>query len=203
MYKQLLNLYTLDEHLKHTQNGHMSIYITPTGKIFDCRQKGVISHITFTEEFYKNYKELMRIHKDIDFDTEVSEFIVDDENFTLKDIRDFYLDQFDYVQYEDMDLYHLIKVNFLATDNLLVHDLGFVKVSINRGELPTFDMPMPIFNNKKITNAQYDALVNVLEHNTISYQNFNTKRLIKLREKEFEINNIKLHDLRKNVVQHK
>ncbi|MBO5910509.1 MAG: hypothetical protein J6Q15_03260 [Clostridia bacterium] len=195
MYTQLLNLYTLKQHLQHPQRGHMSLFITPNGKIFDCRQCGVIDHIKFTIDFYNNYREMVLTHKDIDLNTEVSEFILDDETFTLTDIRDFYLDQFDYLQYEDIELYHLIKSNYLAIDNLLVHDVGFVKVSINRGELPVLDLPMPIFNGKKITLEQYKVLLTVLEYNTISYQNFDAKRLIRFREKEFQKTEIKLTDL--------
>jgi len=196
MHRQLQNLYTLNEHLQHTQQGHMSLYIVPNGKIFDCRQCGVISHCIFTDEFYKNYKRLMGIHNEIDFNTEVSEFILDDENFGLKDIRDFYLEQFDYLQYLDMNLYNLVKNNYLAVDNILVQDLGFVKVSINRAELPAISLPMEIFNNKKMTGEQYKSLIEILTDNTISSQNFEPKRLVKLREKELQLKNIELERLR-------
>lgn len=184
MHTQLLNLYTLKQYLQHKQIGHISVYITPSGNIFDCKHQGAISHCRFTEEFYKNYKRLITQHTEIDFDTEVSEFILDDDNFSLTDIRDFYKDQFYDIQYTNPKVYNLIVTNYLAIDNLLVQDLGFVKVSINRGELPAIMLPMKVFNNKTITAEQYNSLVSVLENNTISYQDFNTKRLIKLREKE-------------------
>jgi len=195
MHSQLLNLYTLEEHLKHTQHSHISIYITPSGKIFDCRQKGVISHCEFTKEFYNNYSNLIKAHPDIDFDTEVSEFILYDKDFTLKDIRDFYLDQFYDIQYEDVELYNLIKNNYLAQDNLLVQDLGFVKVSINRAEMPAIMLPMSIFNGKRITPEQYNTLINVLNYNTISTQDFISSRLIKMRERELKLKNMQILEL--------
>lgn len=203
MYTQLKELYSLEEHLKHIQKSHISIYITPNGKIFDCRQNGIIDHIKFTEYFYKNYKELINIHNDINFDTEVSEFILDDENFSLKDIRDFYLDQFDYLQYSNPELYHLVKHDYLAVDNLLVQDLGFVKVSINRGELPVVDLPVSIFNNKSLTPEQYNVLVKVLENNTVSYQDYDIKRLIKLREQDVKRRTIQLNELKEKSLYNK
>lgn len=196
MYKQLLNLYTINEHLQHPQKIHISVYIAPNGMIFDCKQNGVISHSTFSEEFYKNYSKLMTIHKGIDFATEVSEFILDDGNFDINDVRQFYLEQFDYVQYADDNLYNMVKNNYLSIENILVHDLGFVKVSINRGEAPAIELPMPIFNGKKLTAVQYDSLIKVLENNTISSQNYEPKRLVKLKEKDVAIKNSKLEELK-------
>lgn len=194
MYRQLLNLYTLEEYLKKTQKVHTSVYITPNGKIFDCKQNGVISHSDFARELYSNYRELMQIHKDIDFNTEVSEFILDDENFKLKEVIEFYKEQFDYLQYENMDLYNMVKNNYLATDNILVHDLGFVKVSINRGMLPEIELPLSIFNGKEMTIPQYKSLLGVLQNNTISTTNYDPKRFVDLKEREYYKINKKLSE---------
>lgn len=196
MYNQLLNLYTIDEHIKHQQHGHISLYITPNGEVFDCRQNGVLSHCAFANEFYSNYHKLMQIHKNIDFNTEVSEFILGYDSFGLKDVVEFYLEQFDYVQYHNLKLYTLVKLDCLAVDNILVQDLGFVKVSINRGELPKIDLPIPIFNGKKFTPMQYNSLLKILDNNTISNQDFNAKQLIKIRERDLKIINLELERLR-------
>ncbi|MFQ6724333.1 MAG: hypothetical protein ACLRFE_03255 [Clostridia bacterium] len=195
MHKQLLKLYTIYDHLSHPQIGHMSIYITPSGKIFDCRYNGMLSHCDFTQEFYENYEYLKDFHLEINFNTDVSEFILEDKSFKLKDIKDYYLEQFYDVAYVDAELYNQVKNNYLALDNLLVQDLGFVKVSINRGELPAIMLPMNVFNNKNLTVPQYNTLYEVLENNTISCQDFNTRSFIKQREKELRVRNNQLENI--------
>jgi len=184
MYHQLLNKYTVKEYLSHQQTGHIALYIAPNGRIFDCRRNGVIGHATFSTELYKNYKQMMETHRDIDFDTELSEFILSDETFSFKDVKNFYLDQFDFLQYENMPLYSLLRMDYLGIDSIPVQDLGFVRVSVNIGELPVINLPLSVFNGKEMTSEQYEVLMQVLKYNTLSYQDYSTSRLISKKIKE-------------------
>ena len=196
MYNQLLQQYTINEYLKYKQSVHTALYITPNGKIFDCRQNGVIGHASFATELYNNYSQMMQIHKDIDFNTELSEFILDDNDFNVNDVKNFYIEQYNFLQYEDMNLYTLLRLDCLGLDNLPVQDLGFVRVSINRGELPVINLPMPIFNGKSMTNAQHDTLLEVLNYNTISHIDYEPKQIIYRRIKENKLMQLRIEQLK-------
>lgn len=131
--------------------GYYSIYITPNGKILDCRYPQDLGHNSFSSHIYENLDELPKEIYSSNLRT--LEIPFNDIPYNLMD----YFNLLD-LMYVDINLYHTVNKVLLASEDLVCQDMGFIKISINT-RLKTFELVIPnaIFE-RKVTGAQKEII---------------------------------------------
>lgn len=158
-----------ERQLMETPMSKVSVYVTPDGDIIDCRSL-IGSHIYFTDMVYKSLSGLSDITDELGKKVYSSIMGIEDRKNesrmeTCKIVRHTLIKNagLDPNNPKHMELYEEL-YSRIADDDLLVHDMGFVKVGIivKIGSL-ALCVPASSFNGHKPTTAQQRTVVELAE----------------------------------------
>ena len=155
--------------------GKVSVYITPGGDIFDCREM-MGSHTDFTDRVYRGLSMLIDITDE--FGNRIYDSVMGDEDVVAntkveacskvrdKMIKGLGLQQGNPKQMELLESREL----YVADDDLLVHDLGFIKVGLipKLGSM-AICVPASGLHGHKPTGAQRATLFEIAEFHFYDY----------------------------------
>lgn len=147
----------------------VSLYITPNGDIIDCRSL-TGSHISFTGFVYKNLDMFKDIQDELGY--KVYESLLQDKKFSdmtdlavCKEVRKELVKNTG-LNPNNPEQSRLISEAsmFISDDDLLVHDMGFIKVGIipRMGSL-AICTPAFSFNGHKVTSAQQSTVADIAD----------------------------------------
>lgn len=190
LFPQLKSLYTLEEWQQQRIGHHTALFITPNGNIFNLRAKGNLSHIEFARKFYENYPHIKKILSPKEqFLSPIEDLI--EQGLKIEEAREYYLDCFKNVAYNDYEAFHQLRLNWLSSENLLVNDFGFVLISQDIGLSPQVVVPLNALGHR-ITPAQKEIAIQIVER--LKYQtstDYNSELLIALaRRKSNDFSNL-------------
>ena len=156
--------------------GKVSVYITPGGDIIDCRDL-VGSHTDFTDNVYRNLSMLGDIVDE--FGNAIYDSVMGGVDVVGKTkveacskVRSRILDSIG-VSKDDPSHRELLESGalYIADDDLLVHDLGFIKVGLipKLGSIAVC-VPSQAVHGHKPTGAQRGTLFDIAEFHFYDYE---------------------------------
>lgn len=147
------------------------------------REKGVLSHIEFARKFYENYPNIKSELSSVEqFSSPLEELI--EQGLKIEDSRSYYLDCFKNVAYNDYETFHILRLNWLSSENLLVNDFGFVLISQDIGLPPQIVVPINALGHT-ITDKQKSVAKHVVDRlKNQTSQDYNSQHLIVLAQRK-------------------
>lgn len=153
--ERLLKLYSVGDYRMH-----ISLYILPNGDIIDCRYPKNIKHLGFTDMIYGNFADI----KNADINNELG---LNKSALSKYNVREFGLPIVKEALIrnagvcaknpEHKQIAEELKL-FLADDDLLVHDLGYVKFLIMGRDNLYLTLPNFNINDKYAKPIQMDTV---------------------------------------------
>lgn len=141
----------------------MSIYILPNGDVLDCRSSN-LNHTSFTDIVYQNLPDLQNIKTSLE--NKVYDSVAESKDMSnMTNIERCELVKKSLIDNVNVDHnnpeYSKILENLgngIADDDLLVHDIGFVKMGIlNANQHISFCTPCACFHGHRPTKLQKDT----------------------------------------------
>lgn len=139
---------------------HVSLYILPNGDIIDCRYPKDVKHIGIADMIYGNFARVCEIDKN-------NELKVHSSALKKYDVREISLSNVQTALIRNTGVCarnpeHAMETQklkeYLSDDDLLVHDLGYVKFLImGRGDLH-ITLPNRNINGKYVKGMQLDTI---------------------------------------------
>lgn len=139
---------------------HVSLYILPNGDILDCRFPKDVKHIGITDMIYGNFAKVRELDKnnDLRLDTSaLNKYNV--KEVSLKSVQDALIRNTGVCARNPQHSKEVLMLHeFLADDDLLVHDLGYIKFLVmGRGDLH-ITIPNRSINGKYAKGMQLDTV---------------------------------------------
>lgn len=130
---------------------YYSLYILPNGQILDCRYPTDLGHTQFSAYVYNNINSLS---------ASIYNSCLRGLDIPFEEIP-YYLEEYHNLfnlSYVDPNLFNIVDKALLGDEDRICHDMGFIKISINKN-LNSFTLAIPnsIFN-KKVTAAQIETI---------------------------------------------
>jgi len=151
-FRQYMN-YTAD------MRSHIAIYILPNGDIINAHYPNKLSHTELSEMIYSNLEEIA-LHDPNNLLNTKKSILFNKEYKSLNDVKTALANKIGYKNLSTENK-QIIK-NTLGDEDLLVHDLGYVKVLI-MNRVPFITLPNINFNDKAPRSVQYDTVRNLTE----------------------------------------
>ncbi|MBR2467553.1 MAG: hypothetical protein IKB42_00715 [Clostridia bacterium] len=142
---------------------HVSLYILPNGDILDCRFPKDVKHIGITDMIYGNFAKVRELDKqnELRLDTSaLNKYNV--KEISLKSVQDALIRNTGVCARNPQHSKEVLMLHeFLSDDDLLVHDLGYVKFLImGRGDLH-ITLPNRSINGKYAKGMQLDTIKDI------------------------------------------
>lgn len=155
---RLLRLYGIGDY-----KNHVSLYILPNGDIIDCKYPNNVKHIGFTDMIYGNFASIREQEQYADLKLNGSSLVkYNCRDFSLPVVREALIRNTGVCAKnpKHKNAVDELKV-FLADDDLLVHDLGYVKFLIMGRDRLFLTLPNYNINGKHVKGMQLDTIKDI------------------------------------------
>ena len=198
-----LNLYSVEEIIEQIKSGlitkkasYCSFYISPDGRVLNCRYPNVnLNHSLVAKQVYNNLDKLTEIknkHGDKLFNSCVG------NNCEIKDVRSRLMDNAGFKNVDEV-LYSSVPLNYLHDDEVICHDMGFVKVLIRLDTMQFYTvLPLAIFNDKYMTATQESAIIDISSAFGIYFQ-MGVEDNLRKAKRQASLNLQNLNDLKNEI----
>lgn len=158
----------------------MSVYILPNGDVLDCRSSN-LNHTSFTDVVYQNLSDLQNIKTT--GENKLYDSVVENKDMSnMTNIERCELVKKSLINNVNVDqnnpTYSKMLENLgnkIADDDLLVHDMGFVKMGIlNTNQHISFCTPCASFHGHRPTKLQKDTAFELADFFFYEYADYST-----------------------------
>ncbi len=155
---RLLRLYGIGDY-----KNHISLYILPSGDIIDCKYPKNVKHIGFTDMIYGNFASIREQECFADLKVNSSALVkYNCRDFSLPVVQEALIRNTGVCAKNPAHKKAVDELKvYLSDDDLLVHDMGYVKFLIMGRDSLFLTLPNQSINGKHVKGAQLDTVKSI------------------------------------------